>query len=76
MDLKDYRKLAKISQKELAKRIGKSESFVWYVENNKKKPSGKTARIWAEELKIPVEKVFKLFFDFKSDKKSRNEKTA
>ena len=76
MTLKEYRKNKNLTQGELAKKVGVSESYVWCVENFKRRAGWDTAKKWAEVLDIPNNKIVQLFFETKSDLKSSKRKTA
>ena len=58
MNIKERREQLGISQKELAEKVGISQSFLWDIEQGRSKPSIDTALKIAEALNISDVKFF------------------
>lgn len=65
-----------ISITKLASHLNISESMIRKVESGLRKPSPYVAKRWAEYLNIPEEKIFRYFFDCKTDGRCKNKKTG
>lgn len=59
--IKELRKKKKITQEELAFKIGKSPNFIGLIERGKKRPSIETLRKIAEVLDVPIKSFFESF---------------
>lgn len=73
MDLKKLRENKGLTQKDLALILKISESYVWQVENRKKRVGWKLAKKWAKLVGIKESNIFSIFFDYENDLKSQNE---
>ena len=66
-EIRDLRKKKHISVQKLACDLQISESTVWKVEAGRRTPSPSIAKRWAVYLGVPESKIFKYFFELKSD---------
>lgn len=62
-----YREKNSFTRADLAEKLSISESMIRKVEGGIRRASPKLAKKWGDELKIPDSKMFKIFFNNKTD---------
>lgn len=63
-----YRQMIKLTQKELAERIGVNRTTILAIENEESEPKLRTARMLSIALHQPIDTLFPYFFEHYKEK--------